>query len=269
MMPITPSGRRKMKFGNTNGRKLMIGVDWPGCEMSDFRTDLGRIFTSARARDLDELGPWIAATMSRYAIDSPLRQCHFLAQIGHESGELRYREEIASGAAYEGRRDLGNTQRGDGARFKGRGLIQLTGRANYARYDAARGLDGLLLREPGRVAFDFELCCDVAGWYWASRDLNRWAEQDDLVKVTRLINGGTNGLADRQRLLVRAKHVLMGLRSTLELQRALNRAGARPLLVEDGVFGPITRAALIAFQRAQGLAADGVAGPSTWARLSD
>lgn len=238
--------------------------------MESFRADLERIFTQARARDLDELAPWIAATMAGHGIDTPLRQCHFLAQIGHESGELRYREEIASGAAYEGRPDLGNTQKGDGVRFKGRGLIQLTGRANVEHYARDSGRADLI-DHPERIAAEPELCCDVAGWYWMRHDLNRWADRDDVVKVTRLINGGANGLADRRRLLAHAKAVLMApeTRDTLTLQRALNRAGARPALVEDGVLGPVTRAALIAFQRAQGLAADGVAGPLTWARLRD
>jgi putative chitinase len=83
-------------------------------------------------------GP-LAAKMAAAAITTPLRQAHFLAQLGHESGELRYTEELASGDAYEGRRDLGNTVPGDGRRFKGRGLIQLTGRANYQAYGDAVG----------------------------------------------------------------------------------------------------------------------------------
>ena len=90
----------------------------------------------------DHIGRYYLAlqpSMLAYAIDSPLRQAHFLAQVGHESAALRYSEELASGEAYEGRTDLGNNQPGDGPRFKGRGLIELTGRANYAAYGAARG----------------------------------------------------------------------------------------------------------------------------------
>ncbi|MCX7219989.1 MAG: glycoside hydrolase family 19 protein, partial [Burkholderiales bacterium] len=71
------------------------------------------------------------ATMLEFNINTPLRLASFLAQVGHESGQLKYLKELASGDAYEGRKDLGNTQAGDGVRFKGRGLIQITGRANY------------------------------------------------------------------------------------------------------------------------------------------
>ena len=115
---------------------------------------------------------------------------------------------MASGAAYENRRDLGNIEPGDGTRYKGRGLIQLTGRANYAEYDRTGGLKRDIETDPGQVATDDGLCVDVAGWYWDRKGLNALADRDDLETVTRRINGGLNGLDDRRRLLLRAKTVL-------------------------------------------------------------
>jgi putative chitinase len=147
--------------------------------------------------------------MAENGIDTPLRQAHFLAQVGHESAELTYTEEIASGAAYEGRRDLGNTQPGDGVRFKGRGLIQLTGRANYTEYGRDIGQDLLSGANPKRVATDPELAVDVACWFWRKRNLNKWADLDDVRKVTKRINGGYNGLDQRCAILVRAKAFLV------------------------------------------------------------
>lgn len=171
---------------------------------------LGLLFMRAAAADVAEFSERITKVMANRQIDSPLRQAHFLAQIGHESGELRFRAEIASGEAYQGRADLGNLQPGDGRRYKGRGLIQLTGRANYGEYGRAIGREADLLAQPELVQTDTELCVDVAGWFWAKRGLNRFADADDLTTVTQRINGGINGLDDRRRLLKRSK-ALLGL----------------------------------------------------------
>lgn len=147
----------------------------------------------------------INATMDEFEIDTPLRQASFLAQIGHESGQLRYVRELADGSAYENRRDLGNTWPGDGVRYKGRGLIQVTGRANYAACGAALGLDLLahpeLLEEPGNA-------CRSAGWFWNMKKLNALADEDDQTRICRRVNGGTNGLADRLALYADALGVL-------------------------------------------------------------
>lgn len=150
----------------------------------------------------------LTRAMAASSIDTPLRIAHFLAQIGHESGELRYCEELASGDAYEGRLDLGNREPGDGRRFKGRGLIQLTGRANYQAYSDARGADFVTGANPHRIASEPALAADVAVWFWTVKRLNRLADRDDLRGITRRINGGFNGLADRCRRLARAKWFL-------------------------------------------------------------
>ncbi|HEX8258426.1 MAG TPA: glycoside hydrolase family 19 protein, partial [Allosphingosinicella sp.] len=125
---------------------------------------------------------------------TPLRFAHFLAQLGHESGGFRYMEEIASGEAYEGRRDLGNVQPGDGRRFKGRGPIQLTGRANYREFGRRVGID---LEGHPEIAALPSIGMLTACTYWTVKGLNALADRDDLDGITRRINGGTNGLADR------------------------------------------------------------------------
>ena len=137
------------------------------------------------------------------------RAAMFAAQLGHESVGLRYMEEIASGAAYEGRRDLGNVHPGDGTRYKGRGPIQLTGRNNYRAFTR-------WAREMGHTTHDFEAepwrvsephwGFLAASWYWvvARPQINNLADRRDLEGVTRAINGGLNGLADRRARYQRA-----------------------------------------------------------------
>ena len=168
------------------------------------RNDLLKIMPYAKARIDTFLEP-LNAAMQEFEINTPARRAAFLAQIGHESGQLRYVRELASGQAYEGRKDLGNTQPGDGVRFKGRGLIQITGRANYIECGKALALDLLtkpeLLEEP-------ESACRSAAWFWKTRGLNELADTGDQVKITRRINGGTNGLSDRLALFEIAKQVL-------------------------------------------------------------
>lgn len=145
----------------------------------------------------------------KYQINSPLRMAHFLAQVGHESLSLRYTREIASGTAYEGRTDLGNTQKGDGARFKGRGLIQITGRDNYAKYGTYAKLDLLKKGNEELLANTPKYALDVSLWFWDGRKLNGHADADNLRAITRRVNGGYNGLADRQDYLNRAKFFLV------------------------------------------------------------
>jgi putative chitinase len=155
----------------------------------------------------------INAAMSEFDISTPARQAAFLAQIGHESGQLQYVKELASGDAYEHRKDLGNTWPGDGRRYKGRGLIQITGRFNMDECGKALGLDLLahpeLLEEPANA-------CRSAGWFWATHGLNKWADAGDIDGVSDVINrgrktvavGDSNGWADRLALYKTALQVL-------------------------------------------------------------
>ena len=165
---------------------------------------LSAIAPYSRQSRLIQLLPYLNETMQKYGITTALRKAHFLAQTAHESDGFNTNEEYASGADYEGRRDLGNTKSGDGVRFKGRGLIQVTGRSNYAECGNDLGVD--LINNPQRLA-DFDLACLSAGWYWDTRNLNSYADDDDILTITRIINGGLNGLDDRQDYLDRAKQV--------------------------------------------------------------
>ena len=140
--------------------------------------------------------PYINEAMLRGEITTLRRAQYFLAQLAHESVDLRYFEEIASGAAYEGRRDLGNTQPGDGRRFKGRGPIQLTGRSNYASFGRWLGDGDKFTDDPALVAtpkYGFL----AALYYWQTRSLNSYCDRGDFRGLTRRINGGYNGLVDR------------------------------------------------------------------------
>lgn len=151
----------------------------------------------ALARDLGQ-------AMHDFKIDTPTRAAMFVAQLCHESGQFRYREEIASGAAYEGRRDLGNTQPGDGKRFKGRSYIQITGRSNYVAVAKALGVD--FVAKPQRLA-EPRFAAKAAAWWWRTNGCNELADTGDFIRVTRRINGGTNGLIDRQKYYTRARRV--------------------------------------------------------------
>ena len=159
------------------------------------------------------VGPFNRA-MQEANITTPQRAAMFCAQVGHESASLRYMRELADGSAYEGRRDLGNIYPGDGRKFRGRGIIQVTGRANtaaFSRWAHARGL----VASPDALVHDptpmerLPLSMLTAAWYWtvARPNLNAQADRDDLEAVTRSINGGLNGLADRRQRLNRCKQL--------------------------------------------------------------
>lgn len=150
--------------------------------------------------------PRAARAMVERGITTQHEAAAFLAQVLHESVYLRYFEEIASGEAYEGRRDLGNTQPGDGKRFKGRGPIQLTGRANYRA--AGRAL-GLPLESNPALAARHDVGWRIAAWYWQARGLDAYANgtQSGFDQITRRINGGFNGKASRDTIWRRIRRV--------------------------------------------------------------
>lgn len=147
------------------------------------------------------------AAMERFEINTPARIRAFLAQVGHESGRLVYVRELWNPAQcpwqahYEGRADLGNTQPGDGSLFRGRGLIQITGRANYHACGLALGLpletSPVLLEQSDNAALS-------AGWFWKTHGCNELADAGDFEAITRKINGGLNGQSDRVALLEQA-----------------------------------------------------------------
>lgn len=144
----------------------------------------------------------LLVAMAQYGIGATVdRSAAFLAQLFHESGGLRYMEEIADGSAYEGRRDLGNTEPGDGRRYKGRGPIQLTGRANYRRFGQ---LLGAPLEEQPEIASSPDVGYQIAALYWTDRNLNNVMDDtsrssgDRLRAVTLAINGGLNHIHDRR-----------------------------------------------------------------------
>ena len=161
--------------------------------------------------------PHIEAACAEWGIDTPGRQAAFLAQIGHESGGLRYVVEVwgptPAQLTYEGRKGLGNTEPGDGSRYRGRGLIQITGRSNYEQVTRALGVDFVDTPEALQTP---EHAARSAAWFWSSRNLNALADTVDLVgfeAITKKINGGLNGQTDRLRLY-RAACKAFGLDTT-------------------------------------------------------
>ncbi len=183
-----------------------------------------------------ELLPFLTAAMTEFAINTPARTAAFLAQLAHESGQFRYMEEIWGPTDAQRRYEpvtklseaLGNTEAGDGKRFKGRGPIQLTGRANYQRFGGLLNVD--LLADPLQAA-NPGVAFRVAGLYWSKKGLNQLADvatADAFKEITRRINGGTNGLADRQAFYAVARTAL-GV-----AEAPVTRGGERaPLPVDD------------------------------------
>jgi putative chitinase len=231
-----------------------------------------------QAQIIHKIGPVLAGTLDRFEINNGLRVAHFLAQTCHESDGFCTTVEYASGQAYEDRIDLGNTHPGDGVRYKGRGLIQLTGRSNYQRYGDLLKLD--LTGHP-EIAADPATSLVIACEFWHLNALNAIADRDDIETITRRINGGLNGLDNRRACLARARAAIAGIdsgaeRPTLQsgdqgdwvtaLQLKLRNKGFS--VAADGDFGPVTERAVKELQARQGLPTDGVVGERTWLALT-
>lgn len=195
---------------------------------------------------LDAHWPFINPALEAAKIDTPERIAAFLAQLAHESAEYRYMEEIADGSAYEGRTDLGNVHPGDGVKFKGHGPIQITGRANHDACGRAMGLD--LLGDPTLLTRP-EHGTRSACWFWTTGnrkiDLNLLADRAWFRVITRIINGGTNGWADRLAYYLRNRQILkLPPYSAIEEDAAIRAFQRERGLVDDGIAGTATLAAV-------------------------
>lgn len=168
---------------------------------------LARLAPVGKAEIMNNIALHFERLAAEAEVTTPLRVCHFLAQAAHESDRFRTLEERggpAQFARYEGRADLGNSEPGDGARYHGRGLFQLTGRTNYRRIGRMLNVD---LESRPELALDPRISVQIAFAYWRDRKINAAADRDDIGRVTQLINGGANGIADRRQLLTTAKGI--------------------------------------------------------------
>lgn len=193
-----------------------------------------------------------------FGIDTPLRKAHFIAQIAHESASMKTLVEYGNG---KGKKYYP---------YRGSGLIQLTWEYNYKdfyNWCKSRGLNPPEFFKVELIdkAAEFPWAFLSAVWFWNKNNLNSHADKDDIDRVTRIINGGYNGLADRKKYLVKAKEVLgitsKTTMSILEVQKSLNKKGYK--LTEDGKSGPNTINAIKDFQKKNGLIQDGIVGAKT------
>lgn len=167
---------------------------------------VSRYITFERA---NTYAPLLDSYVKKFELDHCIsRLAMFLAQIIHESCYLRYTEEIASGDAYEFREDLGNIHVGDGAKFKGRGLLQITGRYNYQEMAAILDID--LINHPELLSEPEYAVASACQWWNKRRiKLNKYADVGDVMAVTKIINGGLNGIVERTKLYTNIQNILM------------------------------------------------------------
>ena len=201
------------------------------------QAQLEQIMPQAQPDRIQRYTPALNAELEKYQINTPLREAHFIAQIAHESGNFRWvvenlnysaaalrsvfgkyfpddataeayarQPEKIANRVYADRMGNGDEASGDGWKYKGRGLIQLTGKDNYTNFGKASGIDAV--NNPDLLAEDANAAVSAAGWFWDMRKLNQYADADDILTITKRINGGTNGLEDRKEFLARAKAAL-------------------------------------------------------------
>lgn len=154
-----------------------------------------------------ELSNKYKSLLTKYGITTSLRLSHFFAQIAHESGGFKYLAELGGKSyfdKYEGRKDLGNTQKGDGYKFKGRGYIQVTGRTNYSEISKDLKID--FINNPELLEQEVNAMVSAL-WFWNKRKLNQFADLDDIKTITKKINGRYNGLKERQEYLTQYKKI--------------------------------------------------------------
>ncbi len=227
---------------------------------------LKQIAPNAKQAILDDLEKYFDKYLEKYGVNTHLRICHFLAQAAHESAGFKTLEEYASGAAYEGRKDLGNTKAGDGVKYKGRGIFQLTGKANYAIYGEKLGVD--LVSNP-KLAATAEISVQVALEYWNSKKLSVLADQGNIDRITKLINGGFNGLEDRKANLKRAlsiipKDIKLSTVISPVAEKVVEPDPLNPIIFKKGDKGPdIAAAQQKLVDRGYKITADGSFGPKT------
>ena len=227
---------------------------------------------------INAVGPVLSATLADYGLTTDLRVAHFVAQTCHESDGFVTTTEYADGTQYEGRTDLGNAQRGDGPRYKGRGLLQLTGRVNYRNIGRLLGLD---LEANPLEAAEPVVSLRIACEFWKAKHLNYHADHDDIRTVTQLVNGGQNGFDGRKSCLAKAKAALGCVAGPLPARITLKRGDSGDEVTAlqvrlrlsgeavgaDGAFGGGTEAVLKHFQQSRCPPATGVADAATWAAL--
>ncbi len=234
--------------------------------MVDFAKVLLAVCPTGRRDIIDGFAASMDKCIAYADLSTPSRLAGFIGQCAEESASFRTTVEYASGRAYNGRKDLGNIEPGDGPRFKGRGLIQLTGRANYRQ--AGNDLGMALTLFPERAA-EFPMAALVAAWYWKTHGLNKFADVRDWRAVTLRVNGGERGLAERQLYTARALHALSDLKGAL-LQlaqdhrdkargRTIAAAASAPALAAAGMAATGATLPLFASGAAMGLVASAFA----------